>query len=931
MSEKKTRAIIFILVTFFTWLFYFMTTAPTVVFWDVGEFLACSHILGIPHPPGTPLYVILGRFMDLMPIPLASLFKLINGNEAVNHVLKVTSVSMLSGAFTAGFAYLVVVKIVEKWDAPVPKSFAHIAGIFAAFIGAFARTVWMNSIEAETYTPSVFIMVFLTWVALNWWEHRDSEKSIKYILFSLYVLFLSSGIHLMPLIFFPALFVFVWVVKPKLIWDMEFLVVAAATFALIALMKLTYEPGTGSVALMIVSLLVMAWYLYYRKLFDINDFQIMLFIAGFVVVLVGLYTKNSILLIIGTFLDIIILYIKARLYKDWKGFALILIVVAFSAEFTMMVRAIHNPKINETDPSNWKAFMDALLRKQYEPAKILPRRIPFTDQLLLFWRYFTWQYASLVLPLTFLGLLGLVTHFGNDKKTFALVGTALFMGSLALIIYLNLKDSPTHPINPINPREVRDRDYFFAPFYTYFAIFMGLGLWEIMRLFAVYLKKWVVGLVVGILLAGGLQAVQFKHFWPLVDRTHNYMAEDYAYDLLISPRKNPNGGPVILYTNGDNDTFPVWFDQDVLGYRTDVIIANLSLINTNWYVKQLKDWGAPISFTKAEIDKLPPALLMPGGKVLYLRDIMIRDMIATSAGYKFKPDDYVQLTPGLRVPKLYFAPADTFLNKVIKGAKFKIPIYFALTVTPDVYKPWSKYLLSEGLAFRLMSHNVSSGIFPEGINTERTKYLLHGNMSAAEFLKKYADAKSPWGIFRYRGIFDNTYKDGTHLKLVRNLASVALRLGYYYSFQDSIDAAIDELYFSKKLAEVVVKYQPQAMDVQRQLIAIDLMIGNLYKQKKDYANAIKYYEDAMKIQKVPLLYKQIGLTYLEEGDTAKAVENLEIALSMTPKDRDIYDALKSIYKAKKDTVQLKRLMEDWIKNNPSDSAEMKELKKLGGK
>lgn len=929
MDEKRTRAIIFALVTFTTWLFYFLTTAPTVVFWDVGEFLACSHILGIPHPPGTPLYVILGRFMDILPLPLAPIFKLLNGNEAVNSVLKITSVSMLSGAFTAGFAYLIVVKLIDRWNAPVPRVFAHIAGIFAAFIGAFARTVWMNSIEAETYTPSVFVMVFLTWVALNWWEHKDSPKSIRYILFSLYVLFLSSGIHLMPLIFFPALFLFVWAVKPSLIWDLEFLVVTAATFALISLMKLTYEPSTGSVALLVVSLLVMAWYLYYKKLFDINDFQIMLFIGGFVVTLIGLYIKNSLLLVIGTFIDIIILYIKARLYKDWKGFALILIIVAFSAEFTMMVRAIHNPKINETDPSNWRAFMDALLRKQYEPAKLFPRRIPFTDQLLLFWRYFSWQYASLVLPLTFLGLLGVVTHFGNDKKSFWLVGTALLMGSLGLILYLNLKDSPTQPINPINPREVRDRDYFFAPFYTYFAIYMGIGLWELMRLLAVYLKKWIIGLVTGILIAGALQGYQFKYFWPIVDRTHNYMAEDYAYDLLISPMKNPNGGPVILYTNGDNDTFPVWFDQEVLGYRKDVIIANLSLINTNWYVKQLKDWGAPISFSKAEIDKFPPALLMPGGKVLYLRDIMIRDMIATSAGYKFGPDDYVQLTPGLRVPKLYFEPADSFLNKVIKGAKFKIPIYFALTVTPDVYKPWSRYLLSEGLAFRLMSEDVSSGIFPEGINIERTRYLLHGNMKVQEFLEKYANSKSPWGIFRYRGIFDNTYKDETHLKLVRNLASVALRLGYYYSFMDSLDQAIDELYFAKKLAEVVTKYQP-ASDVTRQILAIDLMIGNLYKEKGDLDRAIEYYEEAMQIQKVPLLYKQIGLTYLEKGDTAKAIENLEIAMSMTPKDREIFEALKSIYKSKGDSDQIKRLYKEWIKNNPNDSAAMKELNKLGG-
>ncbi|MEO0242686.1 MAG: DUF2723 domain-containing protein, partial [candidate division WOR-3 bacterium] len=87
-SEDRLKWIIFAIISFGMWLLFFLTTAPTIVFWDVGEFLACSAIFGVPHPPGTPLYVLLGRFMTILPLPLDQLYKLIYPHSfPVNTVL----------------------------------------------------------------------------------------------------------------------------------------------------------------------------------------------------------------------------------------------------------------------------------------------------------------------------------------------------------------------------------------------------------------------------------------------------------------------------------------------------------------------------------------------------------------------------------------------------------------------------------------------------------------------------------------------------------------------------------------------------------------------------------------------------------------------------------------------------------------------------
>ena len=934
MQERRLKWIIFSVVTFITWLLYFKTTAPTVVFWDVGEFLACSVIFGVPHPPGTPLYVVLGRFMTIFPLPLAPLYTLLSGGQPVNTVLKITSVSMLTGAFTAGFVYLIIFELLSLWSKDFPKIFAHIAGILGAFLGAFARTVWMNSIEAETYTPSIFVIVFLSWIALKWWKEKDDPKSIRYLLFSAYILALSSGIHLTPLAFFPALFIFVWLVKPDLLWDINFVGVTGIALVMLLTLKIAYEPGTVSYIVLFVGIGLMLYYLVKRGKFSDSSVGLEVGLAiTLLAMLIGLFSKSLFLSLGGLLFASVFFYLKGELYKDWKGIALILMIIGFSLELVLILRAIHNPVINEADPSNFKAFMDVLTRKQYGPTKFFPRKIPFIDQFKLYWLYFSWQYKALLIPVTVLGLFGLLTHFSNDRKSFALVGGAFLILSIGFIFYLNLKDSPTHPVNPINPREVRDRDYFFAGAYTFFALYAAIGFWEVLRLLYENIKKKVaIPAVIGIPLALVMIVSQIAAFYPQVDRSRNYIAEDYGYNMLLSPGQEK----CVLYTNGDNDTFPLWADQEVLGYGKNVLIANMSLLNTNWYIKQLKFLGAPISFSVEEIDNLPPVFRTPHGYI-FLNDIMVRDMIATSSGYKvekyvvIRPDE---MFPGLfkrgkeiKIPAVYFASQKEFAEKVIaKADSFKMPIFFALTVSPEHYKDWNSFMRMEGLAYRVLSKVSRIPGLNEGIDIGKTRFLLHDDVSATEYIEKFSNVIPPTQSFRYRGIFDKrVFKDETHEKLIRNYAAIAYRLGFIMENMGALQDALEEWLFARALLDNITQ---KGKTIMQQKMFTLVKIADLQYQLGLFDDVIKTCKKGLEEAQVSLFYTYMGKALLAKGDTIGAVSYLEMAREMEPRDFDNYKYLVTIYLKKGEIEKAKRLLKEVLRRDSANVWAKEELKKI---
>ncbi|MCF6192227.1 MAG: DUF2723 domain-containing protein, partial [Candidatus Hydrothermae bacterium] len=256
MNERQRRMWGFLAVTLFTALLYFMTTAPTVVFWDVGEFLASSHTLAVPHPPGTPLYVILGRLMVILPLPLAPLYTLLTGVHPINGVLKITMISLLSGAFSAGLLYLIALDVMDRWSGmeDLPWHVRHLSAAFGALIGMLARTVWMNSIEAETYTPTFFSVVLATWLGFRYWEHKDHPRGLAYLILIPYVFLLSSGIHLSVLPFLPAFFVLLFLIQRDLLLSLDFVAVVALGLLFLTSMLLPYEATPVTYAIHLASL-----------------------------------------------------------------------------------------------------------------------------------------------------------------------------------------------------------------------------------------------------------------------------------------------------------------------------------------------------------------------------------------------------------------------------------------------------------------------------------------------------------------------------------------------------------------------------------------------------------------------------------------------------------------------------------------------------
>jgi len=923
-KEDKVKWLVFIVIGLFTWFIFFMTTAPTIVFWDVGEFLACSVIFGVPHPPGTPLYVLLGRFMTILPLPVDAVYKILHpGSYPVNAVLKITLIAMLTGALTASFIYLILYDLIKMLYKETPPLFAHIAGIFAGLMAVLAKVNWENSIEAETYTPANFIIVFLTWLALKWYREKDDPASTRYLIFSGYLLTLGIGFHLTSFAFFPALLLFTFIVKKELYLDKNTIALLGITLFLLASLQIAYEPSTLGIAVLVLGVALMAYYILTEVFKKFKGAEIPYEIIWIILALVyiaGLATKSPYLIIGGALLITALLYYEAKLYKDWKGLAVLFMFLGFVLEITMVLRAIHNPYINEADPSTFRAFMDVLTRKQYGPMNMLPRKIPLFDQLRNYWVYFSWQYQHLLIPITVLGIFGIISHISKDRKTLALVGFTFLILSLGFLWYLNLKDSPSQPVNPLNPTEVRDRDYFYSGAYIFFALYAGFGLFEILRLIYENLKKnLLVPSLFGVIVTAGAVFGQIHVYYPILDRSGNYLAEDYAYNLLISPGSKEK---CVLFTNGDNDTFPLWANQTVLGIGTNVIIANMSLLNTNWHIYQLKHQGAPISFPDSVIKQMPPIFVTLEGKIMYLVDLMIRDLIATSTGYR--TTDYVTYNPSrvfpgynfpnidIKIPRIYLATPQEFAQEVIEKADtFKMPIFFSMTVSPEHYKGWNEYLRLEGMAMRVMNKKQENlPEIKEGIDIARTTYLLRAGMPYQEYIEKFGEKIPPTETFRYRGVFNSkVYKDDNQERMIRNYASVTFRTALYYENKGMYKEARDEWDFARTFLKQI---RLDEYAVTRELPFIYYKIANLSYIIGDYQKVIEVIDEINeKVQYSPF-YSIKGKALKELGNFDEAIQNFEVATQLNPQDTQSYVELVELYMKKGQKEKAQKALESLL-------------------
>jgi hypothetical protein len=171
-----------------------------------------------------------------------------------------------------------------------------------------------------------------------------------------------------------------------------------------------------------------------------------------------------------------------------------------------------------------------------------------------------------------LGVIGMLYHFNRDNKNWWIILLLFFMTGLAIVLYLN-----QYPIQP------RERDYAFAGSFYFFAVWIGFGVLALFEGLAKVIEEKTAALLAGFVCFMAVPVIMGTQNWDDHDRSGRYLARDVAVNYL-----NSCAPDAILFTNGDNDTFPLWYAQEVEGKRTDIRVCNLMLLNTDWYINQMK-------------------------------------------------------------------------------------------------------------------------------------------------------------------------------------------------------------------------------------------------------------------------------------------------------------------------------------------------------
>ena len=683
------------------WVLYVLTLAPTTAFWDTSEYIATAHILGIPHPPGNPLFVFVGKAWSLLLAPLG-----------LPVAIRINLLAATTSAAASGFMYLIVHRVLSAFIEE--ERFARLGAFVAVVPGASAFTVWNQStVNEKVYTLSVLIIAAVSWLAVLWHDRRSRPGAPRYLLWVVFLLALGSTNHTMSVLPLPALVALVLLSGPMRLVRVDFL---------------------------------------------------------------------------------------------WR--AAVLVALGLSFNFVLPIRAELDPVINEGDPRcesfagaavavyanvlpgaladrvpRCRALADNLARVQYQTPPITQRNAPFTAQLAMYWQYFDWQWsrgidpdvtpATARFPFTALFLmLGIVGLLATGRSGGAIVAyLAVLAGTLtlALVVYLNFKHgySLSPEITDPGLHEVRERDYFFVAGFLVWGCLAGVGL--------VWLWHTLAGVPKGLRRYGVVSPVLAIAAFPLIlnwswaGRAGDYAARDWAYDLLMSVEPY-----AVLFTNGDNDTFPLWYVQEVEGIRKDVTVIVGQYLFTTWYPRQLEQLTRPGNQRPFD------ASLVPG---LYEDRPPPTASITSMTGDQMDGVGSARLGEALTIPFPQLAvtyPAETVLHRgnqlalrIIFDSIGERPIYFAAMggmLRELGLDPWG---VRSGLATKLVPRGLARPA-PDGLGKGSDS---HGGLwfDVDHSLRLYDE------VYRFRGIRDRP--------IWQDLSTINIPLQYYAMALQLADAA----------------------------------------------------------------------------------------------------------------------------------------------
>jgi len=658
---------------------YSLTIEPTVSAWDVGEYISTAVKLEVGHPPGAPLFQMLGAFFAMFTSDVSEIAKMVN------------FMSALASAFTILFMFWTISNLGQKLAI---KSGGIVEGSYIAILGSsvvgslaytFSDSFWFSAVEGEVYAMSSFLMAILFWLGLKWESEIHLPRGNKWLILISFVVGLSFGVHILSLLVIPAI-VMLYFFKTYKNINLKTTAVASVISVLILVLVFKFIfPFTLK-------------FFSASELFFVNSIGLP-FNSGSIIA--------GIILIALFYFGLSFTRKKNKITANNLVLSLLFMMIGFSSWMMLPIRANANTTINENNPSSARELLAYYEREQYGDANVfydtyysntysreqdrnnptrddkpkyekkvvngkdkyvivnnykdvLPnwsdkhkgfiprmvdpskekmykaiasipenskRRPTFAENIkfmvsyqfgYMYGRYFMWNFVGrqndtqgnldifngnwlsgidfidearlgsqqklppqvlenkgrntyYFLPLI-LGIIGLLFQIKWDKENFYTLFLFFLFTGAAIIFYTNPK-----------PFEPRERDYAVVGSFYIFAIWIGFGVFALFDYLKSFVNKKALAIAVSVVSLLAVPTLMASENWDDHDRSNRYTTFLNAQAYLESC--DPNA---IMFTIGDNDTFPLWYMQEVEGIRTDIKLVNTSLFQTDWYIDQMK-------------------------------------------------------------------------------------------------------------------------------------------------------------------------------------------------------------------------------------------------------------------------------------------------------------------------------------------------------
>jgi hypothetical protein len=942
-------------------LVYWTTMEPTASFWDCGEFIAASYKLQVPHPPGAPLFLLVGRLFSFLAM----------GNETqVAYWINFSSV--LAGAFTSMFLCWSITlfgRTLIKTEASelttANRVTLLVAGIAGSLAYTFCDSAWFSNVEAEVYAMSSFFTAFVFWAMLKWQTIAEESRANRWLIFIFYLIGLSIGVHLLNLVTLPALallFYFKkyspgrWGVAATLLVSLVIIFVinelvipglpsVAASFEVFFVNTLGLPFNWGAIFFGISLVAALIYGVRYAEKKQKPALSTFLLAATFI--LIG-YSSYTVVLIRSNFntpinendpSDVMqfVRYLKREQYGTWPllyGPYFNAKMESFEEGDTVYVRGEDKyeiadrkisvryaekdqtilPRIWNTDEKYQKAYRDILKLKEHEKPTFTDNlRFMFSHQIgWMYVRYFFFNFAGresdeqdaewlkphqwfetppaplaenrgrnnfYMVPFL-LGLVGMYYQTITDTRNFFVVALLFLLTGLALVFYLN---SP-----PVEPRE---RDYIYAGSYYAFCFWIGFSVIA----FSQWLSKLTrqkTAAIVASLVGLSAPALMLKDGWNDHNRARRYFSVDTAVNDLQSCAPDS-----ILFTGGDNDTFPQWYVQDVEGVRTDVRVIVSSYFNTAWYIEQTmrkvyESEPFPYTLTKHNYREGGPneylpyyetniksmdlreflALLKKDHKalrkyrtanVIPTRDIVLQVDVNQVRSLGVVPETLDELI----VPEMHLAlkgngleVKDLALLDILASANWQRPVYVTATALMQFNVDLTPYVVKEGNTYRILPV----------LNPNPENELVNTQKAYENMMQK----------FQFRGLDDpEIYYTDDYRRAVQNhrnnfnsLASALLLEG------DTVRAKAVLNFSLEKMPDRGVRYDVTSLQTFQLLLALGetqkahVLAETLAKRADElvgyYLKSKKYSQD-FRLQLAIL--GELARVYYVHGDEARAL------------------------------------------------------------